>query len=94
MLAAYKLPQNDGAEIQWLAMPRFRLLCAVRRRCRWKWQCRTVAHVERIVQLEAIAAASMKSDLDVARLMAAAGAKGALANVIEIISTESKMQGT
>jgi len=32
-------------------------------------------------QLEAIAAASMKSDLQVARLMAAAGAKGALANV-------------
>jgi formiminotetrahydrofolate cyclodeaminase len=32
-------------------------------------------------QLEAIAAASMKSDLQVARLMAVAGAKGALANV-------------
>lgn len=36
---------------------------------------------ERLVQLESIAAASMKSDLQVARLMAVAGAKGALANV-------------
>jgi formiminotetrahydrofolate cyclodeaminase len=35
----------------------------------------------RLVQLEAIAAASMKSDLRVARLMAIAGANGALANV-------------
>jgi len=34
-----------------------------------------------LVQLEAISAASMKSDLLVARLMAVAGAKGALANV-------------
>ena len=36
---------------------------------------------KRLVQLEAIAAASMKSDLQVARLMAVAGAHGALANV-------------
>jgi len=35
----------------------------------------------RLLQLEAIAAASMKSDLQVARLMAVAAAKGALANV-------------
>jgi formiminotetrahydrofolate cyclodeaminase len=35
----------------------------------------------RLVQLEVIAAASMKSDLRVARLMAIAGANGALANV-------------
>jgi len=35
----------------------------------------------RLLQLEAIAAASMKSDLEVARLMAVAAAKGALANV-------------
>ena len=35
---------------------------------------------QRLLQLEAIAAASMKSDLQVARLMAMAGAKGALAN--------------
>jgi glutamate formiminotransferase / formiminotetrahydrofolate cyclodeaminase len=37
--------------------------------------------VELLVQLESISAASMKSDLHVARLMAVAGAKGALANV-------------
>jgi glutamate formiminotransferase len=36
---------------------------------------------KRLVQLEAIAATSMKSDLQVARLMAVAGAHGALANV-------------
>jgi glutamate formiminotransferase/formiminotetrahydrofolate cyclodeaminase len=35
----------------------------------------------RLLQLEGIAAASMKSDLQVARLMAGAAAKGALANV-------------
>ena len=37
--------------------------------------------IDRLVQLEAISSASMKSDLLVARLMAVAGAKGALANV-------------
>ena len=42
---------------------------------------RSVALFERLGQLASIAAASMKSDLDVARLMAAAGARGALANV-------------
>jgi len=42
---------------------------------------RTVALFERLKQLEAIAAASMKSDLQVARLMATAGAQGAMANV-------------
>jgi formiminotetrahydrofolate cyclodeaminase len=42
---------------------------------------RAVMLQERLVQLESIAAASMKSDLQVARLMAVAGAKGALANV-------------
>jgi len=40
-----------------------------------------VALFEQLVQLEAIAAASMRSDLQVARLMAAAGARGSLANV-------------
>jgi len=42
---------------------------------------KTVKLHQRLLQLEAIAAASMKSDLQVARLMAVAGAKGALANV-------------
>ncbi len=36
---------------------------------------------DRLLQLESISAASMKSDLQVARLMAVASAKGALANV-------------
>jgi glutamate formiminotransferase / formiminotetrahydrofolate cyclodeaminase len=36
---------------------------------------------KKLLQLEAIAAASMKSDLQVARLMAVAGTQGALANV-------------
>jgi glutamate formiminotransferase/formiminotetrahydrofolate cyclodeaminase len=42
---------------------------------------RTVAVFERLVQLETIAAASMGSDLQVARMIASAGAQGALANV-------------
>jgi glutamate formiminotransferase/formiminotetrahydrofolate cyclodeaminase len=42
---------------------------------------RAVALFERLGQLEAIVAASMRSDLQVARLMAEAGARGALANV-------------
>jgi len=42
---------------------------------------RTVVVFERLVQLETIAAASMGSDLQVARLLASAGAQGALANV-------------
>jgi glutamate formiminotransferase/formiminotetrahydrofolate cyclodeaminase len=41
----------------------------------------TVALFERLGQLDAIAAASMRSDLEVARHMARAGARGALANV-------------
>jgi len=42
---------------------------------------RTVALFERLGQLDAIVAASMRSDLQVARLMAEAGARGAMANV-------------
>ena len=42
---------------------------------------RGVALFERLGQLASIAAASMKSDLEVARLMAAAAARGGLANV-------------
>ena len=41
----------------------------------------TVALFEQLGQLEAIVAASMRSDLQVARFMAAAGARGSLANV-------------
>ena len=42
---------------------------------------KAAALVDRLGQLEGISSASMKSDLLVARLMAVAGAKGALANV-------------
>jgi glutamate formiminotransferase / formiminotetrahydrofolate cyclodeaminase len=42
---------------------------------------RAVELFERLGQLDAIAATSMRSDLQVARLMAEAGARGALANV-------------
>ena len=42
---------------------------------------RTVALFERLGQLEGIIAASMRSDLHVARMMADVGARGALANV-------------
>src|SRR5260370_2005048 len=42
---------------------------------------RSVELFERLGQLDAIVAASMRSDLHVARLMAEAGARGALANV-------------
>ncbi|HYL84345.1 MAG TPA: glutamate formimidoyltransferase [Candidatus Angelobacter sp.] len=42
---------------------------------------RAVALYERLGQLDGIVAASMRSDLQVGRLMAAAGARGALANV-------------
>jgi formiminotetrahydrofolate cyclodeaminase len=41
----------------------------------------SVALFEQLGQLQAIAAASMRSDLQVARFMAAAGARGSLANV-------------
>jgi formiminotetrahydrofolate cyclodeaminase len=41
----------------------------------------TVALFEQLGQLQAIAAASMRSDLQVARFMAAASARGSLANV-------------
>jgi len=42
---------------------------------------RAIALFERLGQLDGIVSASMRSDLQVARLMAEAGARGALANV-------------
>jgi len=80
VLAAYKMPQGDGEEIK----ARDAAIQAATRGATevpLEVATSTVALFERIGQLAAIAAASMKSDLDVARLMAAAGAKGALANV-------------
>lgn len=80
VLAAFKLPQGDAAETQ--AREK-----AIQRATKGAAEVplqvaeRTVALLERLRQLEAISAASMKSDLKVARMIAAAGAQGALANV-------------
>jgi glutamate formiminotransferase/formiminotetrahydrofolate cyclodeaminase len=80
VLAALKLPDSTEAE----AVARKEAVqLATRGAAQVPLQVaeRTVALFERLGQLGSIAAASMKSDLDVARLMAAAGARGALANV-------------
>jgi len=80
VLAAYKLPQGDAKEsqqreeaVQKATKVAAEIPCQVAER--------SVAVFELLGQLEAIAAASMRSDLYVARLMAGAGARGALANV-------------
>src|SRR6266568_7053323 len=80
VMAAYKLPQEDAQEtrrreevIQQASKGASEVPLQVAERA--------VALFERLGQLEAIAAASMRSDLQVARLMAEAGARGALANV-------------
>jgi glutamate formiminotransferase len=80
VMAAFKLPQGDAKEtrtreetIQEATRGAVEVPLHVAER--------TVALFERLGQLEAIAAASMRSDLKVARYMAAAGARGALANV-------------
>ena len=80
VMAAFKLAQGTGEEIQ-------QRDDAIQKATRGAAEVplrvaeRTVALFERLKQLEAISAASMKSDLQVARLMAVAGAQGALANV-------------
>src|SRR5712664_161984 len=80
VMAAHKLPQ-ESAEQKRLREE------AIQRATRGAAEVplqvaeRSVALFERLGQLASIAAASMKSDLEVARLMAAAGARGALANV-------------
>jgi glutamate formiminotransferase / formiminotetrahydrofolate cyclodeaminase len=80
VMAAFKLPQGDAQETR----QREEAIQAAT-----KGAAEVPLHVaeksvgvfERLGQLEAIAAASMRSDLQVARLMAGAGARGALANV-------------
>jgi formiminotetrahydrofolate cyclodeaminase len=80
VMAAYKLPQESAEEKR-------RRNEAIQQATRGAAEVplqvaeRSVALFERLGQLASIAAASMKSDLEVARLMAAAGARGALANV-------------
>jgi glutamate formiminotransferase/formiminotetrahydrofolate cyclodeaminase len=80
VMAAFKLPQGNSEEARQREE-------AIQKATRGAAEVplevaeRSVALFERLGQLEAIAAASMRSDLQVARLMAAAGARGALANV-------------
>ncbi len=80
VMAGYKLPQESVEDKRMRAD-------AIQRATRGAAEVplqvaeRSVALFERLGQLASIAAASMKSDLEVARLMAAAGARGALANV-------------
>jgi glutamate formiminotransferase len=80
VMLAFKLPHGDDAEIKWRDQA---IQIATRTAAEVPLEVadRTVALFERLGQLVTIAAASMKSDLEVARLLAAAGAKGALANV-------------
>jgi formiminotetrahydrofolate cyclodeaminase len=80
VMAAFKLPQGNSDEIQ---QRESAIQTATKGAAEVPLQVaeRTVALFERLVQLEAVAAASMRSDLQVARFMATAGARGALANV-------------
>ncbi len=80
VLAAFKLPKGNAEETQ---QREASIQAATKGATDVPLQVaeRIVALFEHLGQLDAIAAASMKSDLDVARLMAAAGARGALANV-------------
>jgi len=80
VIAAFKLPQGEAEEVRQREE-------AIQRATKGASEVplqvaeRTVALFERFGQLDAIVAASMRSDLEVARLMAGAGARGALANV-------------
>ena len=86
VLAAFKLPHGSQVEI---GEREATIQTATRRAAEVPLQVaeRSVALFERLGQLQAIAAASMKSDLEVARLMAAAAARGALANVETNLAT-------
>jgi glutamate formiminotransferase len=80
VMAAFKLPQGDAQETR---QREEAIQAATKRAADVPLQVaeRSVVLFERLGQLEGIAAASMRSDLQVARLMAVAGARGALANV-------------
>ena len=80
VMAAFKLPQGDAAE----SAKREETIQQANKGAAevpLKVAEKAVALLERLGQLETIAAASMKSDLKVAKLMAEAGARGAIANV-------------
>jgi glutamate formiminotransferase/formiminotetrahydrofolate cyclodeaminase len=80
VMAAWKLPQGDSSQA---GQRDEAMQTATKGAAEVPLQVaeRAVALFERLGQLETIAAASMKSDLKVARLMAEAGARGAIANV-------------
>src|SRR5712664_3524042 len=80
VMAAFKLPQGNAEESR---LREEAIQAATKGAAEVPMQVaeQSVALFERLGQLEAIAAASMKSDLQVAKLMAVAGARGALANV-------------
>jgi glutamate formiminotransferase / formiminotetrahydrofolate cyclodeaminase len=80
VMAAFKLPQGGSTEI---AQREEAIQESTKGAAEVPLQVaeRAVALLERLRQLETIAAASMKSDLKVARLVAEAGARGAIANV-------------
>ncbi len=80
VMAAFKLPQGNAEEIAVRDMEIQKTTMGAAE-VPLKVAERAVALFERLRQLETIAAASMKSDLMVARLMASAGAEGAMANV-------------
>lgn len=79
VMKAYKLPQGNAEENRQREE-------AIQKATRGATEVplevakRSVALLESLVQLETIAAASMKSDLQVARFVASAGARGAIAN--------------
>src|SRR5712671_4715498 len=80
VMAAFKMPQGNATEIA-VREATIQSTSKGAADVPMKVAERAVALFERLGQLEAIAAASMKSDLQVARLMAEAGARGAIANV-------------
>jgi formiminotetrahydrofolate cyclodeaminase len=80
VMAAFKLPQGNAEETR---QREETIQKATRGAAEVPLQVaeKTVALFEHLGQLDTIVAASMRSDLQVARLMAGAGARGALANV-------------
>jgi glutamate formiminotransferase/formiminotetrahydrofolate cyclodeaminase len=80
VIAAFKMPQGNGEEI---SQREVAIQAATKGAAEIPLQVADQAAKlqARFLQLETIAAAAMKSDLQVARLMAIAAAQGALANV-------------
>jgi glutamate formiminotransferase / formiminotetrahydrofolate cyclodeaminase len=80
VMTACKLPQGNAEQVQ-KRKAAIQAATKIAAEVPLEVAERTVALFERLRQLHAIAAASMRSDWEVARWMAAAGARGALANV-------------